>query len=290
MPLASGTSSFILAHAAAKSSTKDGCWMRTIGVCSPSARFAKKEGSSPMKILCEITGGSRLYGLDTPESDIDTRGVFINTDPGKILGLNRGDIVKKDGEDFLMFELCHFLRNLYRTNTQAIELLYAEGFSFTTPEFDKIRLNRSRLMNSSKLFASMNGYIHNERRLANGDRTGNLGSKRRIQVEKYGFSPKNFSHLLRLAYCGSVFFQTSIYPVHLPSHDIEFRNLVFSVKTEPEKYTKEYLNEISDKAEEDLKLAFSSRKDDFNFDMDFANGLCVEFYLPFLKEYDRCEK
>jgi predicted nucleotidyltransferase len=236
-----------------------------------------------MKILCEITGGSRLYGLETPESDTDTRGVFINTDPGKILGLNRGDIIKKDCEDFLMFELCHFLRHLYRTNTQAIELLYAEGFSLTTPEFEKIRRNRSRLMNSTKLFASLNGYIQNERRLANGDRTGSLGGKRRNQVEKYGFSPKNFSHLLRLAYCGSVFFQTSIYPVHLPSHDIEFRNLVFSVKTEPEKHTKEDLNEISDRAVEQLQAAFHSRKEDFRFDMDFANDLCLEFYLPFLE-------
>lgn len=237
-----------------------------------------------MKILCEITGGSRLYGLDTPESDVDTRGVFINTEPGKILGLNRGEILKEENSDFVMFELCHFLRNLARTNTQVIELLYAEGFTATTPEFQKIQKNRKRLMDSKKLFASLNGYIQNERRLANGERSGNLGSKRRSQVEKYGFSPKNFSHLLRLAHCGAAFFLTSEYPVHLPSHDMEFRNLVFSVKTEPDKYTKENLNEMSDMALEKLESAFRNRREDFHFDMDFANQLCLEFYLPFLEE------
>lgn len=239
-----------------------------------------------MKILCEITGGSRLYGLDTPESDIDTRGVFVNTESGKILGLNRGEILKKESSDFVMFELCHFLRHLARTNTQVIELLYAEGFAVITPQFKKIQDNRKRLMNSKKLFVSLNGYIQNERRLANGERTGNLGSKRRNQVEKYGFSPKNFSHLLRLAHCGAVFFLTSEYPVHLPSHDMQFRNLLFSIKTEPDKYTKEDLNELSDAAVERLESAFKNRREDLSFDMDFANELCLEFYLPFLLEAD----
>ena len=237
-----------------------------------------------MKVICEITGGSRLYGLDTPESDIDTRGVFINTEYGKILGLNRGEILKKDGSDFVMFELCHFLRHLARTNTQVIELLYAEGFSVIEPEFNKIQENRTRLMDSKKLFASLNGYIHDERRVANGERSGTLGSKRRNQVEKYGFSPKNFSHLLRLAHCGAAFFLTSEYPVHLPSHDVRLRNLLFSIKTEPEKYTKECLNELSDAAMKNLESAFKNRREDFNFDMDFANQLCLDFYLPFLQE------
>lgn len=237
-----------------------------------------------MKILCETTGGSRLYGLDTPDSDTDTRGVFINTEPGKILGLNRMEILKKEGEDFVMFELCHFLRNLARTNTQVIEILYSDEFNIITEEFIKIKDNRNRLMDSKKMFSSLNGYIHNERRLANGERTGNLGSKRRNQVEKYGFSPKNFSHLLRLARCGAVFFLTSTYPVHLPSHDMKFRDLLFSIKTEPEKYTREQLNDLSDKAVKDLEIAFAARKEDFKFDFEFANELCLEFYLPFLKE------
>ncbi len=58
-----------------------------------------------------------MYGLDTLESDVDTRGVFLYTDPSKILGLGRQEILKKESEDFLMFELVHFLRSLARTNT-----------------------------------------------------------------------------------------------------------------------------------------------------------------------------
>jgi predicted nucleotidyltransferase len=37
-----------------------------------------------MKVICKVTGGSRMYGLQTPESDTDIRGVFLNTDPAII--------------------------------------------------------------------------------------------------------------------------------------------------------------------------------------------------------------
>ena len=40
-----------------------------------------------MKMLVKTLGGSTAYGLNTPESDLDYRGVFVNTDPSKILGL-----------------------------------------------------------------------------------------------------------------------------------------------------------------------------------------------------------
>jgi len=40
-----------------------------------------------INFLVKYIGGSKLYGLDTPESDIDYRGVFIHTNPSKIYGM-----------------------------------------------------------------------------------------------------------------------------------------------------------------------------------------------------------
>lgn len=237
-----------------------------------------------MKLICQIISGSKLYGLETPESDTDTRGVFLNTDPSDILGLNRNEIIKEENQDFLLFELRHFLRGLKKTNTQMVEILFADqqNFSIIEPEFIKIQQNRTRLIESKVLFKSLLGYIQNEKRLANGERTGNLGSKRKNNIEKYGFSPKNFSHLFRLAHCGSKFFETGHYPVNISKHDPQFRNFLFSIKTEPEKYNKDYLNILTQKAIDKLKFSFDKRKEDFHFDDEFANKLCLEFYLPFL--------
>ena len=233
------------------------------------------------KTICRIVAGSRLYGLDTPESDVDTRGVFLSTDHAEILGLARDKIIKGGGEDTLLIEFRHYLGHLQRTNTSAIELLFAEGFDVLEDEFRIVRENRYSLLDSERLFASLMGYIQGERRLANGERTGELGSKRKAQIDRYGFSPKNFSHLLRLAHCGEAFFRTSVYPVCVKGDPA--REALFSVKTEPWKYTKEQLNLMSDAAIVKLKESYEGRKETFRFDPVLANRLCLDFYMPFLQ-------
>jgi hypothetical protein len=234
-----------------------------------------------LKEICRIVAGSRLYGIETPESDTDTRGVFLNTDPADILGLSRRDTIKSGSEDTLLVEFRHYLGQLRKTSTFALELLFADGFDVLTGEFRTLMENRTRLIDSERFFSSLLGYIQNERRLANGERTGDLGGRRKAHLERYGFSPKNFSHLLRLAHCGEHFFRTSMYPTNLAGTD--FRDVVFSVKTEPHKYSKELLNLIADEAVCKLRSSYESRSEDFKFDLGFANGLCLDFYLPFLR-------
>jgi predicted nucleotidyltransferase len=237
-----------------------------------------------MQILCELVGGSHLYGLSTIESDIDKRGVFINTEPGKILGLSRKEIIKESSEDSVYFELCHFLSGLKKTNTQMVEFLFAplESFTQLSDEFREIKENKFSLIDSDLFYKSLLGYIYNEKRLANGERVGNLGSKRKDMVEKFGFSPKNFSHLFRLSFCGITFFKKGYYPVSLISEDKAFRDFVFSVKTEPEKYKKEYLNVLVDQSRAKLEVAYKNRKVNYEFNSDLANEFCRKFYLPYL--------
>jgi hypothetical protein len=233
------------------------------------------------KTICRIVAGSRMYGLDTPESDVDTRGVFLSTGYAEILGLSRDKIIKHESDDFLLIEFRHYLGHLQRTNTSAIELLFAEGFDVIEEEFRIVRENKYSLIDSERLFHSLMGYIHGERRLANGERTGELGGKRKEQLDKYGFSPKNFSHLLRLAHCGEAFFRTSFYPTSLK--DDPACGLILSVKTEPERYTKEELNLMSDAALVRLKKSYEARRETFRFDAALANRLCLDFYWPFLQ-------
>lgn len=237
-----------------------------------------------MKIIAEIIGGSHLYGLSTPESDVDKRGVFLNTEPGKILGLERFEVINQRSEDTLYFELVHYLRGLRKTNTQMMELLFAQPKSFTilTEEFNYIRSNKYKLIDSNLFYKSLCGYIQNEKRLANGERTGNLGSKRKNAVELYGFSPKNFSHLLRLAYCGKTFFQTNHYPANICQESPEFGQFLFDIKTDPQKFDKKILEDVSNNALKELQIAFKQRNNNFEFDLNFANQICLNFYKKFI--------
>ena len=237
-----------------------------------------------MKIICKILAGSRLYGLDTPDSDVDVRGVFLNTNYKEILGLDKNEIFKKEDEkDTFYFEFLHFMKSLRKTNTQSLEILFSENFLESSEEFEELRKNKYKFIDSKKLFSSLLGYIHNEKRLAVGERTGELGSKRKKQLDLYGFSAKNFSHLLRLAYCGKIFFETDHYPLNIGEHNSKFRDFLFSIKTEPQKYTKDELIEYSEKSVVDLEKSFENRKNNFVFDVDLANYFCLKFYYPFLR-------
>lgn len=75
-----------------------------------------------LHVLC----GSRAYGLDTPESDWDTRGVCI---PPKryLLGLERFEQHVSDDDDHVVYSLEKFVRLALAGNPNIVETLFTEG-------------------------------------------------------------------------------------------------------------------------------------------------------------------
>jgi hypothetical protein len=239
-----------------------------------------------MKMLVKVYGGSTAYGLNTPESDIDFRGVFVNTDPSKILGLEKHEHVQKqETDDEVYYEVRKFFELLRSGNTGVLEVLFSEEMPLkTTTEFEYlIRANKSNFLDTEKIFRCLSGYIQSERRLANGERTGKLGSKRKAALEKYGFSPKNATQLLRLSWCGNVLFQKGYFPVNVKNEDENFYNKLFSIKTEPEKYSNEQLNKMFDDCDVELKNSYDSKKFTSDFDTKLANEVLRKIYLPYLQ-------
>jgi hypothetical protein len=238
------------------------------------------------KILCKYLGGSHLYGLNTSNSDVDIRGVYQQTNPLYVYGfLGGGDTeVKQDGDDdIVMQELVHFIRLLTRSNTQSLECVYAPHDAFT--ELDErfkslIIGERERFVDTDVLFKSLKGYIHNEMRLACGERTGQLGSKRKNSIDEHGFSPKNFSHLIRLAGCGEFFFMTHVYPVRLSDFDKRLHDLCFQIKTSPESFTKEELIVLANEYRNRMIATYESLKDHQKFkpNLDYISRVLCAFY------------
>ena len=236
-----------------------------------------------MKMLVKALGGSTAYGLNTPESDLDYRGVFINTEPSKILGLERMDHVQKqETDDVVYYELRKFFELLRNGNTGALEILFSEDFLETSDVFEEIRANKFKFVDTDKMFRCLLGYMQGERRLANGERTGVLGSKRKAHVDKYGFSPKNFTQLFRLANCGMALFEKGYFPVNMKKYDENVHAFLMRVKTKPESYSKEQLNNAADHYEAQLKLMYDNRKFKYEFDSKYANDLLRRAYLPYL--------
>ena len=234
-------------------------------------------------MLVKSLGGSTAYGLNTPESDLDYRGVFVNTEPAKILGLSKFDHVQKqETDDIVYYEVRKFFELLRQGNTGALEILYSSVLIETTEAFTEIQVNKKHFVDTDRMFSCLRGYMQSERRLANGERTGQLGGKRKVALDRFGFSPKNFVQLFRLARCGMSLFSTGIFPVSLTEYDLEFRDELLDIKVHPEKYTKEQLNERTDKADSDLKIAYDNRRVNLAFDESLANETLRKIYLPYL--------
>ena len=239
--------------------------------------------------LCKYLGGSHLYGLNTESSDVDIRGVILNTDPSFIIGLNRFDEERnmKNGNDIVYREFSNFIRLLHRGNTEAFETLFAPESSFSelSKEFKRIRIYRDELIDSEKLFNCLRGYAQGEYRLAMGERTGVLGSKRKTSLDKYGFSPKNCTNLLRLLYTGIHFFEHDKYVVNCREFGDDVFNKLFKIKTKPETYSKEQMWEDYKTYDAALVNAYDNRKVTHKFNEVIANWLIVDMYFPYLEAY-----
>ncbi len=237
------------------------------------------------KLLCNSLGGSHAYGLNTPESDIDYRGVFINTDPAEILGLSRFEVVQKqEEEDIVQFEVRKFFELLKKGNTGALEILFTprEKFIDLAPEFEHVLANRLKFVSTERMFSCLRGYMQGERKLANGERTGKLGGKRKEMIDRYGFSPKNWVQLFRLAHCGITLFQEGHFPVNVMEHNPDLGAQLLDIKVNPSAYNKDQLNSDYEKAEAALVEAYETRKYEFVFDEDRANDSLRRLYLPYL--------
>ena len=238
------------------------------------------------KILVQIRGGSHAYGLSTPTSDVDVRGVFVDTSLDHLIGLQRDEVLVQQNEtqDQVFTEFRHALKLLRSANTQMIELLFITEWEQKSPEWTKVMSNRASLIDSARLFSGLRGYMQSELKLANGERTGKLGSKRKEAIDRYGFIPKNFVQLFRLAWAGSIFFQSGFFPVSVKSKDPLFAGWLLDIKTHPEKFTRDQLNMKAAAFEVDLIHAYEYKNVVTVFDNDVATQLCYEVYYPLLNK------
>jgi hypothetical protein len=238
-------------------------------------------------------GGSNLYHLSTPESDIDERGVFVHLEPKYILGTKRFDEERRQpkdtNEDIVVKELSHYCSLLSKSNTEALDLLFCDETEFNeiSPEFSLLRENRLKFVDSKMFFRCLRGYMQGERRLMNGERKGQIGGKRYAKLQQVGYSPKNAVQLLRLAKVGIDFFKYDKYFVNTKYFGYDFHSTLMGIKTEPNRFSKEHVNGMVDVFEKKLVTAFENRKINYTFDEEALNDVLMKIYLPILNNYEK---
>lgn len=236
-------------------------------------------------VLCRYLGGSHLYGLNTPESDSDERGVFVNSDPAYILGTKRFDEYRNQCHttktDIVYKELSAYMRLLKSANSEAIELLFApvEAFTVRMHDFAELQNNYGRLVDSERLYKCLKGYIQSETRLALGDRKGQIGGSRYETVKTCGYSPKNLVQLLRLAHCGASFYRDGWFPTRLSG---TFRDTLLDLKTQKPPMDREGILALVGIYEHNLDTSYRTRCSNMKFNEDYANDYLLRMYKKYL--------
>lgn len=184
-----------------------------------------KKHKTQLLFLC--ISGSKAYGTDTPDSDTDFRGVFINEDPKDILGITRLEEEVRANPDSSLFELRKFVRLALAGNTIACESLWVKPEEVTTAGQELIDMRNCFL--STKFVSVFRGYAISEHKKTVGVITGALGEKRKELIKRYGYSVKNATQCLRLLWQGTLLARTG--EVHVYVDDNEKRSEMIAVKT-----------------------------------------------------------
>lgn len=110
-------------------------------------------------LIVEHLSGSHSYGTNTPESDLDIRGIFcgdpinIRTDQYRI------EEVSVSGQDYKLYEFAHWCKLAAENNPNIIETLYVDPTDIRQkhPAYDLLRANRDAFL-SAKIAFTFSGY------------------------------------------------------------------------------------------------------------------------------------
>jgi uncharacterized protein len=94
-------------------------------------------------IVLECISGSKAYGLDTPSSDTDIKGVFV-LPKEEYYGLNYISQVNNETNDIVFYELGRFMELLSHNNPNILELLNTpeEAIIYKHPNLNDIKIEK----------------------------------------------------------------------------------------------------------------------------------------------------
>lgn len=162
--------------------------------------------------ILKVQNGSKLYGTDTPQSDDDYMGIFVEP-PQYLFSLrqaktvnfhDRGPEAKNEaGEvDGIAYPLRHFLKLATDGNPSILTVLFAQPQHIVENTiYGQLLLDNKSLFISSNAGPKFLGYMNSQLQRLKGEKKGHMPSREEIR-EKYGYDTKYAMQIARLAIQG----------------------------------------------------------------------------------------
>lgn len=151
-------------------------------------------------LIYKCYGGSISYGTNTADSDTDVKGICI---PPReyFFGLNRFEQHETKEPDSVIYSLQKFIQLAMKCNPNIIEMLYVrENHILFCNEWGEKLLSLRDEFLSKQARHSFGGYAYAQ--LQQLDKRTYPHSKRKEEIEKFGYDTKHAYHLIRLLQMG----------------------------------------------------------------------------------------
>lgn len=164
-----------------------------------------------MNVILRGIVGSHAYGLDTPESGIDTAGIFA-VDTKELFGLK--SVVETHvtkAPDSAMHEARKFCALALQCNPSILELLWLGRYETNTPLGWQLIVLRNYFLSSHRVKSAYLGYAQQQMGRMKGAASEPADAEpRRSKIAKHA------RHVARLLYQGYQLYRTGTLPVRLP--------------------------------------------------------------------------
>lgn len=157
-------------------------------------------------VIYRCVVGSRAFGLDSPDSDTDLRGIYLPP-ADRLFSLDGvpEQIERKESEE-CYWELSKFLKLALKANPNILECLYTPLVLFATPLAGELRSIRSAFL-SKLLYQTYNGYVLSQFKKLDAD-----------QRLRGAYRWKHAMHLIRLLLSGITALREGYVPVRVEAH------------------------------------------------------------------------
>jgi hypothetical protein len=209
-------------------------------------------------VIYRCVVGSRAYGLDVEESDVDRRGIYL---PPAILQWSLYGLpeqIEDATTQECYWELQKFLVLALKANPNILECLYTPLVELATPLAQELLESRARFL-SKLVYQTYNGYVLSQFR--------KLEQDLRIQGE---LKWKHVMHLVRLLLSGVTILQESVVPVLATEH----RERLMSIRRGERSW--EDVNEWRLELHKEFDLAYEHTTLPDRPDYDWANDFLIK--------------